>query len=154
MLFSRDFAEHSRKCWEVLEFWDFLKKRENFSWILTRILTEFWCEKFEWFDRSPIEPFNPVLRRMPRFWPRRLRAKRGERCSECSSPLAPRPLAERPRSFRVCAAHADVVSFPSSAGFESNLSLLAAHRSCFPYFLHPFLRTCQMKFQHLTKNTQ
>ena len=23
-----------------------------------RILTELWCEKFEWFDPSPIEPFN------------------------------------------------------------------------------------------------
>ena len=26
-----------------------------------RILTELGCEKFEWFDPSPIEPFNPGL---------------------------------------------------------------------------------------------
>ena len=26
------------------------------SWILT----ELWSEKFEWFDPSPIEPFNPA----------------------------------------------------------------------------------------------
>ena len=49
----------------------------KFWWIFLnsdRILTEFWCEKFEWFDRSPIEPFNPgtaagafpeLLRRAP-----------------------------------------------------------------------------------------
>ena len=25
---------------------------------IPRMLTELWCEKFEWFDPSPIEPFN------------------------------------------------------------------------------------------------
>ena len=34
-----------------------LKKKKNLN--SDRILTEFRCEKFEWFDRSPIEPCNP-----------------------------------------------------------------------------------------------
>ena len=54
----RNFAEYLRKCWESLKFQKFSQK---FWWIFLdsdRILTEFWCEKSEWFDRSPIEPFE------------------------------------------------------------------------------------------------
>ena len=34
---------------------------------IPRILTELWCERFEWFDPSPIEPFNlgPSRREAP-----------------------------------------------------------------------------------------
>ena len=32
----------------------FLQNALNFD----RMLTELWCEKFEWFGPSPIEPFN------------------------------------------------------------------------------------------------
>ena len=59
MIFSRDFVEHCRKCLENLGILRFSEEMWGFSWMLTRILTEFWCEKFEWFDRSPIEPFSP-----------------------------------------------------------------------------------------------
>lgn len=59
MIFSRNFAEHSRKCWEVLKFSEFLNNSEKFSWILT----EFWrnsdVQRFEWFGRSATESLNP-----------------------------------------------------------------------------------------------
>ena len=32
--------------------------------ISEKCLTEPWCEKFEWFDPSPIEPFNLARRRV------------------------------------------------------------------------------------------
>ena len=47
-----EFRKYFRTCWKILNFLNFLAKCTD------RILTELWCEKFEWFDPSPIEPFN------------------------------------------------------------------------------------------------
>ena len=43
-----------------LKFLNFLAKILKF-W---KNLTELWYEKFEWFDPSPIEPFNSVVHRL------------------------------------------------------------------------------------------
>ena len=65
--FSRNFAEYSRKYWEFLEFQNFLENSEKISWILI----EFWQnsdhQKFEWFDRSPIEPLH-ILQKFCKKW--------------------------------------------------------------------------------------
>ena len=57
-------AEHSRKNWEVLKslFSEFLKRSENFSWILREFWSNSDVERSEWFGRSAIESFNASFR--------------------------------------------------------------------------------------------
>ena len=91
--FSRNFAEYSRKCWELLKlFSEFLKHSEKCSWISERILTELWCEKFEWFDRSATESFNSG--------PGLYRAPRAERAHRLRRPLAAHAAGRGPGILR------------------------------------------------------
>ena len=63
MIFSWNFGEHSRKCWEVWSPNIFIIS-DNF-WRIVRIFDEFWQNfnriliwKFEWFGPAPTESFN------------------------------------------------------------------------------------------------
>ena len=69
MIFSRNFAEHSRKCWEVLKFSKFLK--DSFKIVIIsrillnsdRILMEFWCSKIRMIRSLGNRIFQPWCRR-------------------------------------------------------------------------------------------
>ena len=61
-----------------------------------RTLTELWCEKFEWFGPSPIEPFNiqiihgPVAAEQGGAEAREKRQREPHRAAEPAEPSLPR----------------------------------------------------------------
>ena len=97
-------AEHSRKNWEVLKslFSEFLKRSENFSWILREFWSNSDVERSEWFGRSAIESFNPGTRasspsRGGTFRPSRSTSRSGAKARPAAA-AAPAPSAAAPTS--------------------------------------------------------